>query len=174
MKTQWKFQSEDDTTISLHDCVIDRIEQAEDGLWLWFEDGFNVTKDNALNPTGRHRNTGPAAIHLAHARFCGGTFNRDVVQTWRAENGQIMEFKLPETPLTAEMFSHFSEIEILDFQWQRAQQLFSIDTGNWSSLDPDAPDIAFCSINLHCARVLFCWDDLPRDAWFQDWPRQTN
>ena len=58
----WRFCSQEDETISLHDCVIDCVEWAEHGIWLSFENGFNVTKDNSLNPTGRHRLTGKAAV----------------------------------------------------------------------------------------------------------------
>ena len=31
----------------MHDCLIDHVEWTEAGIWLFFEDGFNVTKDNS-------------------------------------------------------------------------------------------------------------------------------
>ena len=88
----WKFVSEDERSISLHDHWISKVDQVGEDLMLHFSsDGFDVTKDNPLNPTGRHRNTGPAG---------------------------------------------------------------------------------FIVLELYAQRVLFCWNDLPRDAWFQDWPKK--
>jgi hypothetical protein len=92
MADKWKFVSEDGETISLHDHCITSVEEIGTDLILHFtDDGFDVTKDNPLNPTGRHRNAGLAG---------------------------------------------------------------------------------FIMLELYAQRVLFCWNDLPRDAWFQDWPRK--
>lgn len=92
MADKWKFVSETWETISLHDHCITSVEEIGTDLILHFtDDGFDVTKDNPLNPTGRHRNTGLAG---------------------------------------------------------------------------------FIVLELYAQRVLFCWNDLPRDAWFQDWPRK--
>ena len=88
----WKFVSEDEGSISLHDHWISRVDQVGEDLMLHFSsDGFDVTKDNPLNPTGRHRNTGPAG---------------------------------------------------------------------------------FIVLELYAQRLLFCWNDLPRDAWFQERPKK--
>ena len=92
MAESWKFCSEEGQTISLHDHWISKVDQVGEDLMLHFSsDGFDVTKDNPLNPTGRHRNTGPAG---------------------------------------------------------------------------------FIMLELYAQQVLFCWNDLPRDAWFQEQPKK--
>ena len=45
-----------------------------------FEDGFNVKKDNSLNPTGRHRLTGKAAVFLKDGSYLEGAWNRNCTQ----------------------------------------------------------------------------------------------
>ena len=40
-------------------------------------------------------------------------------------------------------------------------------------MDPPPPgsEDGFVTVLLSCDRLLFCWDDLPTDAWFQERPK---
>lgn len=168
----WKFVSEDEGSISLHDHWISKVDQAGEDLMLHFSsDGFDVTKDNPLNPTERHRNTGPAAIVLKNWRFLEGAFNRDV----EVHYPDGTRHYLPEEPLTREMFlSGAFEVEVLDFSWGRESGVFHLDgDGGVYCEDSDARDgpEGFIVLELYAERLLFCWNDLPQDAWFQDWPK---
>ena len=102
MEQQWKYQSVEDNTISLHDCVIDRVELSGGDVILYFDEyGFNVTKDNSLNPTGRHRNTGPAAVILKNGCY--------------------------QTLISKEFFAQeLIEGEILKFEWNQDLRLFTL------------------------------------------------
>lgn len=173
MYSGWKFMSEDAETISLHDHRISSVEEHGPDLALRFsEDGFDVTKDNPLNPTGRHRNTGPAVVVLKSWQFLEGTFDRDVEVNY--PDGT--RYYLPEKPLTREqLLSGTFEVEVLDHGWSLESGVFRLDgDGGIYYEDPDTPDgpEGFVALELRAERVLFCWNELPRDAWFQDWPRK--
>lgn len=73
----WRFCSQEDDTISVHDCIMNRLEWDKGGLWLILEDGFNVAKGNSLNPTGRHRLTGKAAVFLKNGSYLEGDWNQN-------------------------------------------------------------------------------------------------
>ena len=171
MSGGWKFMSEDAETISLHDHRMTSVEESGPDLVLHFDrDGFDVARDNALNPTGRHLNTGPAAIILKHWRFLDGVFDRYVEVT--CPDGT--RYLCPETPLTREMFvSGAFAAEVLDHGWNSESGMLRLDgDGGIYYGDPDTPDgpEGFITLDLYAERVLFCWNSLPRDAWFQDWP----
>ena len=173
MENGWKFVSEDAETIPLHDHLISAVEERGPDLVLHFsKDGFDVTKDNPLNPTGRHRNTGPAAIVLKGWRLLEGAFDRDVEVNYPDGTRRC----LPEKPLTREqLLSGAFEAGVLDHGWNPESGVFRLDgDGGVYSADPGAPDgpEGFIVLELHAERVLFCWNELPRDAWFQDWPRK--
>ena len=167
MESRWKFVSEDAETISLHDHCITSVEEGGPDLALHFsEGGFDVTKDSPLNPTGRHRSTGPAAVVLKNWRFIEGAFNRDV----EVNCPDGTRYFLPEEPLTRQLLlSGAFEAEVLEFDWDRASGTFRL-YGDGGVCD-DGPD-GFIVLELYAERVLFCWNGLPRDAWFQDWPRE--
>ena len=173
MTGSWKFVSETWETISLHDHCITRAEEIGPDLALHFDgDGFDVTKDNPLNPTGRHRNTGPAAIVLKNWRFLEGAFNRDV----EVHCPDGTRYYLSEEPLTkVQLLSGVLEAEVLDHSWDPESGVFRLDgDGGVYYEDPDTPDgpEGFIVLKLYAQRVLFCWNELPRDAWFQDWPKK--
>ena len=173
MADKWKFVSEDGETLSLHDHCITRAEEIGPDLALHFDgDGFDVTKDNPLNPTGRHRNTGPAAIVLKNWRFIDGALDRGVEVNY--PNGT--RYSLPEKPLTRELLlSGAFEAGVLEHDWSPESGVFHLDGDGGvyyeGSETPDGP-AGFIVLELYAQRVLFCWNDLPRDAWFQDWPRK--
>lgn len=161
----WNFVSEDAGSISLHDCRMDRAEERGTDLLLRFDEGFDVTRDNALNPTGRHRNTGPAAIFLRNWRYIGGTWGRGCEQIF--SDGRRVP--LPETPIPrAQLLTELS-FEILEFDWRNG--VLTIFADGWTE-DAPASACGFCEIALGGEHLLFCWNDLPRDAWFQDWPKK--
>lgn len=170
MENRWKFVSEDAETISLHDHGISSVEERGPDLVLHCsEGGFDVTKDNPLNPTGRHRNTGPAAIVLKNWRFLEGVFDRDV----EVHCPDGTRYSLPEKPLTSEqLLSGAFEVEVLDFNWDQESGVLHLDgDGGVYDGDSEGPG-GFIVLELYAERLLFCWNELPRDAWFQDWPRK--
>ena len=161
----WKFVSEDEGSISLHDHWISKVDQVGEDLMLHFSsDGFDVTKDNPLNPTERHRNTGPAAVILENWRWVEGVFNRGVTEV--KPGGK--RYALPETPLPREMFLRsLEDFEIYTHDWNKETGELIL-AGDWWIGEKQSE---FCSVTLGCGRLFFCWNDLPRDAWFQDWPK---
>lgn len=168
MTGSWKFISEDAETISLHDCCIDRTEEAGRDLILYFDDGFDVTRENLLNSTGRHRNTGPAAMILKGWQFIDAAFGPDCFQVIRLDNGQEKRIPLPIVVITREQFLHSLELEVLGHAWEPEKGLLTLDGDG--SMDPPPPgsETGFVTVRLACEQLLFCWNDLPRDAWFQD------
>lgn len=157
----WRYCSQDDDTISLHDCVMGRMEWDKDGLWLMFEDGFHVTKDNSLNPTGRHRLTGQAAVFLQSGSYLEGAWNRNCTRQGPDDPEPI---PLQEIAIPPEQLTDWSP-EVLDFTWESEKRHLSI-----TAID----GIGYCEINFSCAELWFCWNELPEDAWFQDWPKEVH
>ena len=101
----WRFCSQEGDTISLHDCIMDHTEWEKGGLWLVFESGFNVTKDNSLNLTGRHRLTGKAGVFLKAGSYLEGAWNRNC--TWQA-SANSEPIPLREIPIQREQFTDWS------------------------------------------------------------------
>ncbi len=164
MTGRWVFVSEDAGTISLHDCCIDRVEEDGADLALHFDDdGFNVTRDNPLNPTGRHRNTGPSAIVLENWRWVDGAFGRGCEEI-RPDGTKV---PVPESYISREQFLAGLKMEIMDFSWDRERGLLTLFADSWIEDLPTQP-CSFCETVLGCDRLLFCWNGLPEDAWFQE------
>lgn len=70
-KIDWKIVTEDDQ-ISLHDHSISDIHFGMD-IILLFDDGFDVTRNNIKNKTGRHKRTGSASVILHNGIYMRGT-----------------------------------------------------------------------------------------------------
>lgn len=157
----WRFCSQEDDTISLHDCVMDRVEWDKDGLWLIFEDGFNITKDNSLNPTGRHRHTEKAAAFLKNGSYLEGAWNRNCMYKGPGVPDLI---PMQEVLIPRERFVDWSP-EVMGFIWEPEKRHLSI-----TAID----SIGYCEINFSCEELWFCWNELPEDAWFQDWPKDIE
>lgn len=160
-RKDWCFCSQEDEAISLHDCIMDRVEWEQDGLWLIFEDGFHVTKDNSLNPTGRHRLTGKAAVFLKAGSYLEGAWNRNCTRQGPDDSEPI---PLQEIPIHPKQFAEWSP-EVLDFTWEPEKRRLSI-----TAID----SVGYCEINFSCEELWFCWNELPEDAWFQDWPKEVK
>ena len=158
MEQQWKYQSVEDNTISLHDCVIDRVELSGGDVILYFDEyGFNVTKDNSLNPTGRHRNTGPAAVILKNGCYQTGTGKRNITEP-RLVDGKTMVHTQPEVLISKESFAQeLIEGEILKFEWNQDLRLFTLKMVGGINFE-------YYEMEFICDKVLFCWNDLPEDA----------
>lgn len=69
-KMDWKIITEDNQ-VSLHDHTISDVYWGTD-IILLFEDGFDVTKENIKNKTGRHKQTGSASVILHNAIYLSG------------------------------------------------------------------------------------------------------
>lgn len=157
----WRFCSNEDNTISLHDCMIDHFEQYENGWWFIFDSGFNVTKDNALNQTKRHKSTGKAALFLKNGTYMEGAWNKNC--TWQ-KSANSKPILLQEIPIQQDQFTKLS-IEVLDFTWEPKKHLFTL-----FAID----NIGYCEFNFFCEELWFCWNNLSEDAWFQDWPKKID
>lgn len=155
-RKNWHFCSKEDDTISLHDCLIDHVEWTEAGIWLFFEDGFNVTKDNSLNHTGRHQLSGKAAVFLKDGAYLEGFWNRGC--TFQGPDNPE-PVPLPEVLIQKEQLADLS-LEVLDFTWETEKKRFYL-----AAMD----ETGYCDINFACTEVWFCWNELLKDAWFQDW-----
>lgn len=146
---EWKFISGDCGSISLHDCDISGFVFGDD-IELMFEDGFDVTAENPLNETGRHKRTGKAAVLLKGGKFISAEYpayedgNGDTVP---AE--EIAQSELPQL-----------ELEVYDIDGYE-NGIVTFACFAWAN------DMAFCVIKMSCERLLFCWNEFADDAWFQ-------
>lgn len=166
--SEWHFLSEEAETISLHDHLVSSVEEMGSDLILWFTgDGFDVTRDNSLNPTGRHRNTGPAAVYLENWSYHDGAFGRGCEEVL-SDGTRI---PLPQTPIPRELFLTGLEMEILDFDWDRENGVLTLFADGRTE-EPFPASCGFCEVTLLCRRLLFCWNSLPEDAWFQEQPKK--
>ena len=141
---QWKVITEDDN-ISLHDCIISRIDFGND-IVLHFEDGFNVTKDNACNSTKRHKLTDESAVVLHQAKdFKGVKYLKDdtAINLEKTEINKI-------------------DFEILDFSFDKETGQVKISGRAW-----DEEGDVFSELEAKACRVTYCWNELIEDAWFQ-------
>ena len=161
----WRYCSEDSKTISLHDHHISEIRMEDDGLVLLFAEGFDVERDNAMNVTGRHRQTGPSAVYLEGGRFLEGAFDRGTFEAVRGGDGIWHTIPVEEHPLDEKMFLSGLDLEVLSFTWFHEDRRVCIEADQWADLGPGTR--TFCVISLLCGRLLFCWDELSADAWFQ-------
>ena len=136
----WKIVT-DDSNVSLHDHLITEIEMNEDVV-LHFENGFDVTKGNSANSTGRHMHTGKSAVILHNAVLFEGI-------KWLNDES--------ERKLTVEDFSEV-DFEVLSFSYE----------GEMVELCGDAfDDSMFCKLLFKVSGVEFCWNEFVEDAWFQ-------
>ena len=136
----WKIVT-DDSNVSLHDHLITEIEMNEDVV-LHFENGFDVTKGNSVNSTGRHMHTGKSAVILHNAVLFEGI-------KWLNDES--------ERKLTVEDFSEV-DFEVLSFSYE----------GEMVELCGDAfDDSMFCKLLFKVSGVEFCWNEFVEDAWFQ-------
>ena len=173
MLDHWKFVSEEWETISLHDHSITSVEEAGPDLILRFDDdGFDVTRDNSLNPTGRHRNTGPAALVLKNWGWKEGAFGPNCFRVIPLDNGQKQYIPLPVVPITREQFLHELELEVLDFTWEQEKPLVTLEGNGYMDPPPPGSETGFVTVLLSCSQLSFCWNDLPEDAWFQERPKK--
>lgn len=140
----WKVITED-TKSSLHDHVITDVEIGKD-IVLYFEDGFDVTKDNACNNTGRHKLTGNAAVILQNATFIEGI----KYLANNAEKRVIVE-ELKEL-----------EFEVLEFIADEERKEVVIFGDAWD-------ESVFSKLVFRASKVFYCWNEFVDDAWFQDW-----
>ena len=137
---EWKTVT-DDPNVSLHDHLITTIE-ANENIILHFQNGFDVTKCNPVNLTGRHMHTGKAAVILHNAVLLEGT-------KYLNDNS--------EKKLTVDDFSEV-DFEVLSFSYE----------GETVELCGDAfDDSVFCKLLFKVSGVEFCWNEFIEEAWFQ-------
>ena len=138
----WKFKTVDDN-ISLHDHLISDVDIGKD-IILFFDDGFDVTKDNICNQTGCHKRTGRSAVVLHDARYIGGVkfLNEASEKEIAIEELKNIDFEVLEFKYMA------GKVEIYGDAWD---------------------ECLFSKLEFICNKVSYCWNEFIDDAWFQDW-----
>lgn len=158
----WQYVSEDDGTISLHDCLLDGAEIDDRRGWICrFSDGFDVCRGNRFNPTGRHRRSGTAAVVLHEGRYLDGTLFLPGEREGRVSEEQF-----------AEGLANGAKATVLSFEWDRAEGRFSVEL-LWGG-PPVERGEEFARFRWSCRGVDFCWNELPEDAWFEGWPPEET
>lgn len=144
----WKCRSNDCESVSRHDCDITEWRFEEGELSLIFEYGFDIYAENHLNGTGRHKRTGEAAVVLKNAEFLSAEYPEYTVgdKLMPAEKIGLNEV----LPL---------ELEVFGFGYENG--VFSMECCVHHSRK------FYCCVDFSCAELLFCWNELTDDAWFQ-------
>ena len=140
----WKFQT-NDCRVTLHDHEITEFVFDED-ITLIFEDGFDVFADCSLNKTGRHKQTGKAAVILKNSKFVSGFISSGFVDRHITQD-ELLQL----------------ELEVLDFR--RLPDSVILECDAWSR--DTHKDAGFCEAEFSCTDVLFGWNEFTDDAWFQ-------
>ena len=99
-----------------------------------------------------------AAVFLKAGSYLEGAWNRNCTRQGPDDSEPI---SLQEIPIHPKQFTDWSP-EVLDFTWDPEKQHLSI-----TAID----SIGYCEINFSCEELWFCWNELPEDVWFQDWPK---
>lgn len=145
-KIDWKIVTEDDQ-ISLHDHSISDIHFGMD-IILLFDDGFDVTRNNIKNKTGRHKRTGSASVILHNGIYMRGTkflSNDTEKNVYKEEVSNI-------------------DLEVLEFSFDRDNGKVEIFGDAWD-------ECLFCKLEFKASEVSYCWNEFVDDAWFQDWDK---
>lgn len=145
-KMDWKIVTEDDH-ISLHDHSISDIHLGTD-IILLFDDGFDVTRDNIKNKTGRHKRTGSASVILHNGIYMRG------IKFWPNE---------AEKNVNKEELSNI-DLEVLEFS-------FDSDKGKVEIFGDAWDECLLCELEFKASEVSYCWNEFVDDAWFQDWDK---
>lgn len=142
-KMDWKIVTEDDQ-ISLHDHSISDIHFGTD-IILLFDDGFDVTRNNTENKTGRHKRTGSASVILHNGIYMQG-----------------IKFLLndAEKNVNKEEVSNIDP-EVLEFS-------FDSDNGKIEIIGDAWDECLLCKLEFKASKVSYCWNEFVDDAWFQD------
>ncbi len=150
----WNYRSNEHGSISLHDCKITDATFCED-IILSFQDGFDVTAENSLNRTGRHKHTGRAAVILKHGIYRDGFFIKPMLDGTYSKEDKLLKDKIVH-----------HDIEVLTFDYNCQRNQFTIEGCPWE----DATQYIECCLHFTCDEIVFCWNEFVQDAWFQDWP----
>jgi len=157
----WKYKSGDIENISLHDNFINKIQVDGDNILLIFDDGFDVLKTHPLNDTGKSKRTTKSQIVLKKSEFREGR-----VYSWEQQDKHDkIDF---ERLLSPDCF-----FEVLDWilKFSKEDGKVSIQ-GNicWENFS----NREYSILEFSCEEILFCWNDYCDDAWFEEWPENTN
>ena len=145
----WKFVSDDLNSVSLHDCDISDFVYGGD-IELIFENGFDITAENPLNDTRRHKRTGKAAVLLKGGKLLSAEY-----PSYEDENGKTVPAKeIAQSELPS------LELEVYDIDdYENGVVAFTCFA--WVN------NMKFCRIKFYCDELLFCWNEFTDDAWFQ-------
>lgn len=144
----WKYCSEDFDTISLHDNIIDSVEDKEN-IIINFLDGFDVIANNSENKTGRHKHTSAGIIELVDGKLIEAVFDNSPACSSKQDKLLINELK---------------SIEVLESENDKRANEFMI----YGIIGK-----GFCEVKFSCSKVLIRWNEYSGDAWFQDWPSKN-
>ncbi len=152
--SNWNYYSKEENSISLHDCNITGVTFCKD-IILSFQDGFDVTAENSLNNTGRHKRTGEAVVVLKNGNYVDGYFIKPMPDGTYSEEDKLKRERI-----------EYHKIEVLAFVRDHQKKQFTIEGCPWK----DAAQYIECYLHFTCDEAIFCWNEFVQDAWFQDWP----
>lgn len=144
---EWRFRTSEAEKISLHDHnITERI--FEEDITLIFGNGFDICKECELNQTGRHKQTGKAAVILKKGRFFSGKLLDQDVKA--ISQDELLNWRLV----------------VLSFERLPDSMIFEFD-----AVEENGKFAGICEVEFTCGDVLFCWNEFTGDAWFQDWQK---
>ena len=147
-KMNWKIITEDNQ-VSLHDHTISDVYWGND-IILLFDDGFDVTKENVRNKTGRHKQTGVASVILHNAIYMSG-----------------IKF------LSNDAEKNVNKEEVADIDLEVLEFSFDSNNGKVEILGDAWDECLFCKLEFKASKVSYCWNEFVDDAWFQDWAKSS-
>jgi len=146
----WKYESNDNQSIALHDHIIDKISIDEnESIILVFNDGFDIVNTHPLNDTKKSKHTTKSQIVLKNAHFLSGISSMQ-------EETRSIDF------LT--LLKDLVDFEVLEFRWE--SNVFRL----LGELTMPGFNNEFVELLFSCSDAIFCWDDYSSDAWFEGWP----
>ena len=139
----WRIMTEDNH-VSLHDHLISDIHIGND-ITLYFDNGFDVKKENLCNKSGRHKRTGRSAVVLHDAVFMKGI--------------KFLPEEIDKKMDIAELVN--IDLEVLEFSFDHNIGKIEIFGDAWD-------ECLFCKLEFKANKVSYCWNVFVDDAWFQD------
>lgn len=157
----YKYTTKEEETISLHDHFIEKIIFS-DNIILEM-DGFDITRDNEYNKTGKHKYSEKTCIVLKNGKYKEGLFEFTTTAS-KEENfkethyiEEIKEADIISNKYNFEVLEHLINYDTLD----KTKKIFKIDCVDKIKF--------YCSLEFYCDEVIFCFNDYFSDAWFEGW-----
>ncbi len=160
----WKYISTDNgSTISLHDCIINSWELDNGDIIMIFKDGFDVSDKNPQNNTGRFLNTGSAEVRLTAASFTGASSSKS--EYFNCDG--VMINSKPAGKLDINYKDY--QCEVLSWRFDPEKHRFYINGGIYGQM----PWID-ANLEFSCLDVIYCWNEHCRDSCYEQYKKSKN